>query len=104
MFVNRGGIDGKPAEELASNPLPGDAWRVRPSTDHMANFFECVKTRQQPISHIESAVRSDTICHLADIAIRTGRKLRWDPKDEQFENDDEATRLLTRSLRSPWRL
>ena len=49
-------------------------------------------------------MRSDTVCHLDDIAIRLGRKLRWDPKAERFLNDDQANRMLTRPMRSPWRL
>ena len=48
VFVNRGGVYGKAVEELKENPLPADAWRVYPSSDHMANFFDCVKTRKQP--------------------------------------------------------
>ncbi len=72
------------------------------SNDHKRNFLECVKNRRQTVSPIEAAVRSDTICHLDDIAIRTGRKLRWDPAKEQFLNDEAANRLLFRSMRSPW--
>ena len=45
VFVNRGGIHGRPVDELADHPLPADAWRVRPSTDHMGNFFECLTSR-----------------------------------------------------------
>jgi len=50
------------------------------------------------------AVRTDTICHLTDICTRLGRKLRWDPVREDFINDPEASRLLSRPMRSPWHL
>ena len=52
------------------------------SNHHKRNFLECVKKRGQTVSPIEAAVRADTVCHLGDIAIRTGRKLRWDPAKE----------------------
>jgi len=68
------------------------------------NFLDCVKTRQQTVCPIEAAVRSDTVCHLSNIAMRLGRKLRWDPVKEHFVNDDQANRMLCRAMRSPWSL
>ena len=59
-------------------------------TSHMANFFECVKTRKLPISDVFTHHRSMTTCHLANIAIRLGRKLNWDPDSEQITGDSEA--------------
>ena len=103
VIVSRGGIDAGP-KSLLDTVFDSSEPRLPVSNNHRRNFLECVRTRQQTISPIEAAVRSDTICHLDDIAIRTGRKLRWDPAEEQFLNDDHANRLLTRSLRSPWRL
>ncbi len=103
VIVSRGGIDAGP-KSLLQTAFDSSEPRLPVSNNHKRNFLDCVKTRQTPISHIESAVRSDTICHLDDITIRTGRKLRWDPKAEQFANDEAANRLLTRPLRSPWRL
>jgi hypothetical protein len=103
VIVSRGGLDAQPPALLQTVFDSGES-RLPVSNNHERNFLECVKTRQPPISSLESAVRSDTICHLDDIAIRTGRKLRWDPQAEQFRNDEAANRLLTRPLRSPWRL
>jgi hypothetical protein len=48
--------------------------------------------------------RVSTVCHLANIAIRLGRKLKWDPNAERFENDDSANAMLSRPMRSPWKL
>jgi predicted dehydrogenase len=76
--------------------------QIYKSTHHMRNFFECVKSRQDPISEIESAVESDIGCHISDIAIRLGRPLQWDPKAEQFLDDEEANARLSRPLRTPW--
>jgi hypothetical protein len=44
------------------------------------------------------------VVNLANIAIRLGRKLKWDPKAEQFENDAQANAMLSRPMRSPWKL
>lgn len=104
VFVNRGGLYGKPADELAANPLPGDAWRVRPSGDHMANFFECVKTRQEPVAPVRVEHRSVTACHLTNISLRLGRKLAWDPVAEAFVGDLEANGWLSREQRAPYQV
>jgi hypothetical protein len=56
------------------------------------------------VAPIEVAVRSDTLCQLSDIAMRLGRKVKWDPEKEVIVNDAEAGRMLTRPMRSPWRL
>jgi hypothetical protein len=63
---------------------------------------ECLVSRAETIAPVENGHRSCTACLLADIAIRTGRKLRWDAEREVFVNDEEANRWLTRSMRAPW--
>jgi hypothetical protein len=103
VIVSRGGIDANP-KSLLQTAFGSNEPRLPVSNNHKRNFLDCIKTRQKTICPIETAVRTDTICHLDDIAIRLGRKLHWDPKAEQFTGDDKANRLLTRPLRSPWRL
>ena len=73
-------------------------------TGHHRNFLDCVKTRSQPISGAEASHRSVTTCHAANICLRVGRKLRWDPQGERFVGDDAANRMLARAMRSPWSL
>ena len=68
------------------------------------DFIDCIRSRREPASPIQSAVQSDFISHLCDIAIRTGRKIRWDPAREEVIEDESALRMQTRPLRSPWRL
>jgi predicted dehydrogenase len=109
VIVSRGGIDAsKGVRSLFSEAEKRDrtpsATRLPVSNDHRRNFLDCIKTRQRPVSPIEAAVRSDTVCHLEDIAIRLGRRLHWDPAQERFVKDDQANRLLTRPMRSPWQL
>ena len=90
LFVNRGGVHGKAVDELPHNPLPADAWRAYPSTDHMANFFECVRTRKQPCATVEIEHRTSSACHLVNIALRLKRKLVWDPLKQEIVGDAEA--------------
>jgi len=71
---------------------------------HHANWTECIRTRRDPVGNIESAVRSDIVSHLSDIAVRTGRKIRWDPVKETIIGDEQATRMTTRAMRPPWRI
>jgi len=102
IFVNRGGIHGRAAEELAENPLPDDAWRVRPSNDHMGNFFHCVKTREEPVAPVRIEHRTVSVCHLTNLSIRLGRALTWDPEKEVFVGDEEANGWLSRKQREPY--
>jgi len=75
-----------------------------PMKSEKRDFIDCVKTRGQTIADAEVGHRTTTLCQLGHISIQLGRKLKWDPAAEQFPGDDEANRLLTRTMRSPWRL
>jgi predicted dehydrogenase len=103
VIASRGGIDAHP-KSLLSATINSNEIHLPLSNNHRRNFLDCVKTRQKTVCPIETAVRSDTICHLDDIAIRLGRKLRWDPEKEEFVNDEQANRMLRRPMRSPWHL
>lgn len=72
--------------------------------DHVRNFLDAVKSRQDPIAPVEIGHRTASVCHLGNIAIRLMRKLQWDPEKEQFVGDDEANQMLARPLRAPWHL
>jgi len=73
--------------------------------DHVGNLLECMRSRNQmTVCHPESAQRASTICHTGNICIRLGRDLEWDPLKEEFKNDDEANRMISRTLRHPWHL
>ena len=69
---------------------------------HARNFLDCVKSRAEPVSDLESAHRVATVCHLANIALRLGRRLRWDAEREEIVGDAEAARQLVRPYREPW--
>ncbi|MHC4200706.1 MAG: Gfo/Idh/MocA family protein [Planctomycetota bacterium] len=101
--VRRGGLSTEPKSLMKSTIGPDEIHLVA-SRNHGQNFLDAVKTRTPAVSPIESSVDSDTISHLSDIAVRTGRKIRWDPKKEKIIGDEGAARMLNRAMRSPWRL
>jgi len=103
VAISRGGLDAEP-KSLLTSTIARDEIHLVGSEDHARNFVGCMKTRTPAVSTIASAVRSDTISHLSDIAIRTGRRVRWDPKAETIIGDETARRMLSRPMRSPWRL
>jgi predicted dehydrogenase len=79
--------------------------RLPVSNRHSYNFVEAIRSGSRAICDIETAVRSDTLCQLALIAVKQRRKLQWDPKAERFLDDDAAAAMLRpRAFRGPWRL
>jgi predicted dehydrogenase len=101
IFVTRGKIEAsKP--ELLSEPLSKKKVSLYVSDNHMKNFFDCVRSRQQPICEAEIGHRSVSVCHLGVLAIRLGRKLQWNPNKEQFVGDQDANSWLAREQRKPW--
>jgi hypothetical protein len=87
-----------------TQPLPGGATRLPVADSQMGNFLDCVRSRRQPICNVNVGHRSASVCHLGNIAIRTGRSLRWDPAQERFtgDNADEGNRMLSREMRGEW--
>ena len=73
-------------------------------TNHYRNFLKACKSRKTPAADIDSAVQSDFMSHLGDIAIRTKRTIKWDPKTETIIGDEAASRMLSRAMRPPWKL
>jgi predicted dehydrogenase len=71
---------------------------------HVRNFLDCMKSRELPRGDIEICHRSTTVCHLGNIALRTGEKVLWDGEAEKITNSAAANALLTRQYRAPWKL
>jgi len=69
---------------------------------HARNFIDCVKSRQRPVSSLEEEHQVATACHLANISLRLGRKVRWDAEREEIIGDAEASAMLVRPYRKPW--
>jgi predicted dehydrogenase len=103
VYVRRGFIDAYP-KQLLQEPFHPHDIRLPKSSHHKKNFIESVKSRRKPVAPAEIGHRSASACILGYISMRLGRKLSWSCKDERFMEDEEANRLLSRPLRSPWRL
>ncbi len=103
FFVNRGKLAGKPIEDLENNPLSEGAveevYGGPVSQNHTANFIAAMESREQPISDVWSHNRMLETCHLANISIRLGRELNWDPNARQIIGDEEANAFLSRESR-----
>jgi len=94
----------------------GDSWEVRggdgaadkPKGDivaaHVGNFLDCVRDGKTPNADIEIGHASTRLCHLGNIAYRTGKTLRFDAATETFPGEPEANKLLGREYRKGFEL
>jgi len=98
---NASSIKAEP-QSLLRSVIGPDETHLMHSDNHAMHFLECVRSRRETVAPAEVAHRSTTLCLLSDIAMRLGRKLRWNPDAEQFIADDEANRFLRRAMRAPW--
>jgi Oxidoreductase family, C-terminal alpha/beta domain len=103
IWVTRGAIEANPKSVVDSIIGPDEIHLYR-SDNHFRNFIDCVISRKEPIAPIETAHRSISIAHLGNISLRLGRDLKWDPEKEQIVGDEEANRMLSRPMRSPWKI
>lgn len=110
--VNRGKVTGKPIEDQDAdkglmdqiNALMVELYPHGKPGSHMGNFFQSVKSREQPISDVVSQHRSTSACHLGNIAARLQRKLVWAPARELFTGDDEANKMISRAQREGYEI
>jgi len=102
IFVSRGKIDASD-KALLSEALPSSATKLYNSPRHMGNFLTCVRERKSPICNAEVGASSVIVCHVGGIALRSGKKLAWDPAKRQFA-DAEMNSWLSRPMRAPWKL
>jgi hypothetical protein len=103
---------GKPAAPpqplVASNPkildsvIGPDEIHLYQSNDQHGNWLECIKSRKAPTAPAEIGHRACSTCLIHHIAMKTKRRLYWDPVKEHFKNDDEANCMLSRPQRAPY--
>jgi predicted dehydrogenase len=103
IHVDRRQIASEP-KEILDRPLGEGDVRLYKSANHYEDWLECIESRKLPVCDVEIGHRTATVCHLGNIAIRTGRKVRWDPVKEEVIGDAEAQRWVTKAYRKPWRL
>lgn len=103
IWVQRGSIKAENPAVLKEK-IKDDEIKLYVSTNHMANFLECMRTRKDPAAPVEAGHRANTLCCITHIAMKLGRKLKWDPAKEQFIGDDEANKRLDYEHRDPWKI
>ncbi|HVX13233.1 MAG TPA: Gfo/Idh/MocA family oxidoreductase [Pirellulales bacterium] len=103
IHVDRGKLSSAPAE-IVERPLVEDRVHLYESGNHYQNWLDCIRSRKPPICDVAIGHRSATVCHLGNIAIRTGRKIAWDPEQQTILGDTEAASMLARPYRAPWEL
>lgn len=102
--VDRDGINLQPENLIDLNPESFQRRLIR-SPGHTRNFLDSIKSRAETVCPIDASVKGNALCHIADIAIRLGRKVTFDFKQERFVGDDAANQQLkAREMRKPWHL
>jgi hypothetical protein len=89
---------------LGEVPLDSLPIKLYASDDHLQDWLNCVASRKLPICDVEIGCRSVTVCHLGNLAYWHHRKLKWDPKAEEFVGDPEANTWLNPPKRAPWKV
>ena len=103
VHVDRGAVTASNPKLLAEIIGPEEI-HLTESLFQQQNLVDCVRSRARTVSPIEVAVRSDALCHLSNISMRLGRKIKWDPIAEKIVGDPEASGLLDRPRRGEWQL
>ncbi|HPN35588.1 MAG TPA: Gfo/Idh/MocA family oxidoreductase [bacterium] len=98
--VNRDYLKTQPAHLAAVRIGVHEKHSAR-SSDHAANWLDCMRTRNRPVTDVEIGCRSVIVCHLGNIAVQLNHRLHWDPVAGRFAEED-ANRLIVRAMRSPW--
>jgi predicted dehydrogenase len=104
IHVDRGNVLTASKPELISVELGADKKALYKSDSHIGNFLECIRTRKETITPAEVAHRSISVALLGEIAMTTKQKIQWDPEKEQIINNADASKMLMRQFRAPWKL
>jgi len=111
IFVSRDAfrdVEGTAIAELDTTPIAEEELiklcKGKKPGNHMRNFFECVRDRSTPISDVFTHHRAITTCHLANIAIRLNRPLKWDADKEEIVGDNEANGWVAREQRKGYEI
>jgi predicted dehydrogenase len=110
IYVNRGGLKGKPVDVLKKDKVGWAKlqeevvamYNGRKPKGHMDNFLDAVKDRKQPMSDVFTHHRSMTTCHLCNIAVRTGKKIEWDPAKELSTDSEINEKWVKRAQREKY--
>ncbi|MHB9008556.1 MAG: Gfo/Idh/MocA family protein [Limisphaerales bacterium] len=103
QWENHPGLVAEPASLLKVKLRP-DELHLYHSPNHASDFVACVRSRQDPISDVDTTHRASYLGLLTEVAGRLERKLEWDPGQEQFIGNDDANRMLRRTMHNGWSL
>ncbi len=103
IWVDRPGVEAS-NKSLLEEEIGPDEIQLFRSPGHQREFLDCVKTRHLTTCPAETSHRAASIGHLGQIAMLTGRKIRWNPEKEEIADDPEASRMLSTPMRSPWHI
>lgn len=103
VYVKRGKIDAEPKSLLREKIGAGET-RLINSGGHKRNFIDCMFSRKETVCPAEVGHRSISVGLLGEIAMLTGRKIKWNPDTEEIIDDPGASALLGRPYREPWKL
>jgi predicted dehydrogenase len=95
-------FDQYPEDKKDEKPLALETHVVPAIRGHMKDFLSAISTRGRPVADIEQGFISTASCILANLSMKLGRSLAFDPAELKVTGDEEATRLLRRPYRSPW--
>jgi predicted dehydrogenase len=104
IHVDRGNVLTASKPELISEELGANKKALYQSEDHWGNFLDCIRNHKETIAPVEVAHRSISVGLLGEIAMTTKQKIQWDPAKEQIINNAEASKMLMRNFRAPWRI
>ena len=100
----RAPLQAEPKSILDSVIGPNEIHLYTCQAGEQRNFLDCIKSRKECYFPPEIGQRCFTIAHIGNISMLLGRRLKWNPDKEEFVNDEQANRMLSRSMRSPWHL
>ena len=103
VHIHGGRLEAEPASILKEKVGAGE-FHIGYSPGHHQDFLNAIRSRKQTVASAEVGNRTAAICHLVNIALLTGRQLKWDPDNERIIGDSGAAAMLTRPCRSPWYL
>lgn len=91
-------------DSIAAEPLTSSDVHLYESADHYGNWLDCIRSRKLPICDVAIGHRTATVCHLGNIAIRSQKKVNWDPVKERIIGDDDLAHMVSKPYRAPWSL
>lgn len=106
IFVHIHGakLEAEPASVIQSVIGPDEIHLHESPGGHHADFLRSIRTRQDPAAPVEAGHKTATFCHIGNMALLLGRKVKWDQENEWFIGDEQASRMVLRPMRSPWHL